>query len=79
MTTKQITSKEKIKSSEDYTLKHRIRYDRANRLVIDRYIQKPFSLSPFDDDFNSVVNNYKIFNEDFGKLFSLYNLISLYQ
>ena len=60
--------KEKTNVSGDFTLKNRIRYNRANKLVIDRYIQTPFSFSPFDDDFNKIVNKYKIYKEDFGKI-----------
>ena len=36
-----------------------------NNLVIDRYIQSANSFSPFDDDFNKLINKFKVYNEDF--------------
>jgi hypothetical protein len=48
-------------------LKHRIRKNRANKLVIDRYIQSPNSFYPFDDKFNEIINRQSYYREDFGK------------
>ena len=48
----------------EFVLKHRIRFNRANRLVIDRYIQNPSSFSAFGDEFNVLINKAKMYNED---------------
>jgi hypothetical protein len=64
---------EKIKSQNELILKHRIRLNRCNSLVIDRYIQIPNSFSPFDDDFNKLISQHKIYSEDFCKIKYLLN------
>jgi len=56
---------EKDKSQNEFILRHRIRINRGNRVVIDRYIQSQKSSDPFDDDFNKIVNSYKKYNEDY--------------
>ncbi len=57
---------EKPQVQSNIVLKNRIRFNKYNDLVIDRYIQNPNSFNPFDDDFNKLVGT-KIFREDFGK------------
>ncbi len=56
---------EEKKTPSEYVLKHRIRVNKMNNLVIDRYIQSANSFSPFDDDFNKLINKFKVYNEDF--------------
>jgi len=75
---KQVHGKEHANGSGDFSLKNRIRFNRANQLVIDRYIQTPYSFSPFDDDFNIIVKKYKTYKEDFGKMKSKF-IISVWQ
>ena len=60
-----IESKKIAEKLSDFVLKHRIRLDRNNNLIIDRYVQSSSGFSPFDDDFNKYINKFKIYNEDF--------------
>jgi hypothetical protein len=57
--------KPKEEKKEQACLKQRIRLNKYNKLVIDRYIQAPNSFAAFDDDFNRIINKFKIYNEDF--------------
>lgn len=56
-------NKELIKTDEN-CLKLRLRYNRANRIVIDRYIQNDNSMNPFDDSINKVINCYNSYGKD---------------
>ncbi len=58
---KKIDSK---KEEPDYILKFRLRRTWHDHLVIDKYIQTANSYSPFDDNFNKLVNKFKIYDED---------------
>jgi len=60
----------------------RIRKNRINQIVVDRYIQDKNSFNPFDDDFNNLISNFSNFakNESdsldcnlFDKLYREYN------
>jgi len=53
------------KNSMKLLIKHRIRYNRWDTLVIDRYIQNDSSFNPFDDYFNKSISKYKLYNEEF--------------
>ena len=68
------------KEEEDNYLKLRLRVNRANQLVVDRYIQKKNSFSPFDDSLTKEISKFKLFNNDFvvhvdkgGNFDNLYN------
>ena len=50
--------------NEDNTLKLRIRYNRSNMIVVDRYIQNKNSFNPFNDSFNKEILKLKNYNED---------------
>ena len=72
--------KEQETKEEDNYLKLRFRINRANHLVIDRYIQKKNSFSPFDDSLTKEISKFKEFNHDFvvnvdkgGNFDNLYN------
>lgn len=60
-----IEIKKPIERSSETIVKHRIRLDRNNNLIIDRYVQTPNGFSPFDDDFNKIINKHKVYSEDF--------------
>jgi hypothetical protein len=60
-----IELKKPMEKPSEIILKHRIRLDRNNNLIIDRYVQTPSGYSPFDDDFNKIINKYKVYSEDF--------------
>ncbi len=47
-------------------MKNRIRINRFNQIVIDRYIESASSFSPFGDSINHLINKNKLYNEDFG-------------
>jgi len=49
---------------EDNSLKLRIRFNRANMIVVDRYIQNKKSFNPFNDSFNKEVLKLKNYDED---------------
>ena len=49
---------------EDNSLKLRIRFNRANMIVVDRYIQNKKSFNPFNDSFNNEVLKLKNYDED---------------
>ena len=60
----------------------RIRKNRINQIVVDRYIQDKNSFNPFDDDFNNLISNFSNYakNESdsfdcniFDKLYREYN------
>ena len=64
-------------------LKLRIRFNRNNKITIDRYIQEKNDLNPFHDNYNDVLNNYKIYDiykynylddKNFENLFNSYNM-----
>ena len=42
----------------------RIRLNRLNNIVVDRYIQVENDSNPFHDSFNKIINNYKRFNNN---------------
>ena len=50
--------------NEENTLKLRIRYNRSNMIVVDRYIQNKKSFNPFNDSFNKEILKLKNYNED---------------
>ena len=53
------------KSDDDENnLKLRIRYNRSNMIVVDRYIQNKKSFNPFNDSFNKEVLKLKNYDED---------------
>ena len=63
----------------------RIRLNRINNIVVDRYIQLENDSNPFHDSFNKIINNYKRFNnnefeinalenKNFENLYNSYNL-----
>ena len=63
----------------------RIRLNRINNIVVDRYIQLENDSNPFHDSFNKIINNYKRFNnnefeinalenKNFENLYNTYNL-----
>ena len=63
-------------------LRMRIRLNRNNHIVIDRYIQNENIFNPFDDSYNDIFNNYKKYeinemesldNNNFEKMYKLYN------
>lgn len=58
-----------LKEEEDNYLKLRIRMNRSNQIVVDRYLQKKKSFNPFDDTITNEIKKYKILNDDF-----LYNV-----
>ena len=70
-------------------VKMRIRINRNNKIVIDRYIQEIDDFSPFDDSFNNVFSGYKNYetseseflssnnNNHFEKFYKSYNLDKL--
>ena len=67
-------------------LRMRIRINRNNQIVIDRYIQTPNDFDPFNDSFNNIFNNYKgyeknelqyLTNNNFENLFNSYNMSKL--
>ena len=60
-----IEIKKPIEKSSETIVKHRIRLDRNKNLIIDRYVQTPNGFSPFDDDFNKIINKHKVYSEDF--------------
>ncbi len=63
-------------------LRMRIRLNRNNHIVIDRYIQNENIFNPFDDSYNDIFNKYKKYetkemehldNNNFEKMYILYN------
>ena len=53
------------KSDDDENnLKLRIRFNRSNMIVVDRYIQNKKSFNPFNDSFNNEVLKLKNYDED---------------
>jgi hypothetical protein len=53
------------KSDDDENnLKLRIRYNRSNMIVVDRYIQNNKSFNPFNDSFNKEILKLKNYDED---------------
>ena len=42
----------------------RIRINRNNQIVIDRYIQQGNDFDPFDDTYNNIFDMYKNYEED---------------
>ena len=74
-------SDEKIPNKKN-NLRMRIRLNRNNHIVIDRYIQNENIFNPFDDSYNDIFNNYKKYeinemesldNNNFEKMYKLYN------
>ena len=69
------------------TLRMRIRINRNNQIVIDRYIQAPNDFDPFNDSFNNIFAGYKALeknelqylnnNNNFENLFNSYNMSKL--
>lgn len=61
----------------------RIRYNRNNKIAIDRYIEEKNDLNPFHDSYNNIINNYQRYgknsynyldDKNFQNLFDSYNL-----
>ena len=50
--------------NEENNLKLRIRYNRSNMIVVDRYIQNNKSFNPFNDSFNKEILKLKNYDED---------------
>lgn len=68
------------KEEEDNYLKLRLRVNRVNQIVVDRYIQKRKSFSPFDDSLTKEICKFRLYNNDFiyhvdseGNFDNLYN------
>ena len=69
------------------TLRMRIRINRNNQIVIDRYIQAPNDFDPFNDSFNNIFAGYKALeknelqylnnNNNFENLYNSYNMSKL--
>ena len=69
-------------SNKKNNMRMRIRLNRNNHIVIDRYIQNENIFNPFDDSYNDIFNNYKKYetnemesldNNNFEKMYKLYN------
>ena len=64
----------------------RIRTNRNNQIVIDRYLQGNSCFDPFDDNYNNIFSSYNIYqanvpeymnDNNFEKMYNLYNLNKL--
>ena len=76
----------KNNAKKNKTLRMRIRINRNNQIVIDRYIQAPNDFDPFNDSFNNIFAGYKALekselqylnNNNFENLFNSYNMSKL--
>jgi len=66
---------EEEKEKTEICLIHRIRYNRIQKLVIDRYIKSPFSTNPFDDSFDTIYDRMRKYDEDLGIIVNLINIL----
>lgn len=66
-----------VKPKEQLNYKFRIRINRFNKIVIDRYQQIENSFNPFDDDYNVNLDSYV--NEDESTKISEINFDSLFK